>query len=353
MYWQHIFLRHNNIGVMLLYLGIAFGESSILPAAEQWDVVIIGSGIAGYSAAVYAGNARVRALLVSGHEPGGQLGRALWVENIPGVMHAAGHEVMDIFHDQAVQAGVTYLSGLVSKIEPCNNGWLVEITPDIGDICSVWAPAVLMVTGARPRLLDIPDVDRAWGHGLSTCALCDSFMARDKDVVVVGSGASAAHEVLQLYPYARSVTVVMRSSGWKATVSQAMLEKLATLPIKVIENANITDIIYDSVTGDIRQVAMVIDGQEHRVSAQAIFLALGHIPASELAQGFVSCAADGAIKVDRYGYTGMPGLYAAGDVTDTPYRQAIVAAASGAIAILQAIDYAHTVSNSSVVTHAG
>src|SRR5215470_8888647 len=298
-------------------------------------VVIIGSGPAGYTAAIYAARAMLEPILIQGIQPGGQLTITTDVENYPGFADVIqGPWLMEQMQKQAEHVGTRMVTDHVTKVELGRRPFRLEC--DSGDV--YLAETLVLATGAQARWLDLPSEHHFKGYGVSACATCDGFFYRGKNVIVVGGGNTAVEEALFLTNFAASVTVVHRRDSFRA--EKILQERLFKDPkIAVLWDTVIEDVLG---TGDPRKVTgvrlrnvrtaavteMVVDG---------VFVAIGHTPASELFIGQVDMKPSGYIKTAPFSTaTSVPGVFAAGDVTDDVYRQAVTAAGQGCMAALEA-----------------
>ncbi len=298
------------------------------------EVIIIGSGPAGYTAAIYAARAALKPVLIEGMQVGGQLTTTTVIENWPGFVEGIdGTKLMDEMRGQAEKMGTTYKSGLVKKIEKVNNHF--EIYLDSKEVME--AQTVIIATGATALTLPLPNKDKLMGYGLSTCATCDGFFYRGRDVAVVGGGDSAMEEASYLAKLANSVTLVHRSDTFRA--SQVMQDRVLSLPkIKVIYNANVVD----TVSNERGLTAIVIqhkDNAKENLKVEGLFMAIGHHPNTEFVKHLIDTDEEGYILTTEGTKTKVPGLFAAGDVEDKIYRQAITAAGRGCQAALQVEKY--------------
>lgn len=314
----------------------------LLAQDNYYPLIIIGGGVAGYSSAIYGGNARMGTAVFVGPRAGGQLAVAGVVENMPGVLPQYGYAIIEQLENQAKTFGAKIIYETIATItenfqaNKQTGGHRFILTTQDGTI--YYADAIIVATGSRPRLLDIPGESEFWGKGVSTCAICDCTLAQDKDVVIVGGGDSAIEEALQLAPYARSITLLIRSNGFRA--SPRMQEKL--LSFKHISYRY--DIEVQEIFGEengmkgvkIYNKAM---GEYEVLHAQGIFLAIGQIPETDFIRNLVRCDKYGYIVLTDRQQTSVEGIFAAGDVTDNRYRQAIVASGDAAKAALDAVAF--------------
>ena len=299
---------------------------------EVRDLIIIGSGPAGYTAAVYAARANLKPLVIEGVESGGALMTTTEVENFPGFPDAImGPKLMDDMRQQAERFGAEYLTDNASR---------VDLT---GGIKRVWvgneeykARAVILSTGSAWRHLGVPGEDEFLGHGVSSCATCDGFFFRDQEIVVVGGGDTAMEEANFLTKFASRVTIIHRRDEFRA--SKIMAERALSNPkISVAWNTVVEEIVGadGKVTGV--RVRDVKTGETKVLPVTGVFVAIGHDPRSELFHGQVDMDINGYILVESpSARTNLPGVFAAGDLVDHHYRQAITAAGTGCVAALDA-----------------
>ncbi|NKX56600.1 thioredoxin-disulfide reductase [Arthrobacter mobilis] len=304
-------------------------------SASVRDVIIVGSGPAGYTAAVYTARANLKPLLIaSSVQAGGELMNTTDVENFPGFPEGIlGPELMEQFQKQAERFGTEILFEDVTSLEL--DGEIKKVTIATGQ--TFLARAVIISTGSAYRELGLEDEKRLSGHGVSWCATCDGFFFRDQDIAVVGGGDSAMEEALFLTKFARSVTVVHRRDSLRA--SRIMQDRaLAHEKISFAWNSEVTGISgTDKVTGI--TLRSTVDGTESELAVTGVFVAIGNDPRVDLVKGQLELTPEGTIAVEgRSSRTSLPGVFAAGDVVDPTYRQAITAAGSGCAA---AIDVEH------------
>jgi thioredoxin reductase (NADPH) len=306
-----------------------------MPTIMHAKVVIIGSGPAGYTAAIYAARAMLEPVLIRGIQPGGQLTITTDVENYPGFADVIqGPWLMEQMEKQAAHVGTRLVSDHVVKVELDRRPF--RLTCDSGDV--YLADTLILATGAQARWLDLPSERKFQGYGVSACATCDGFFYRGKDVMVVGGGNTAVEEALFLTNFATSVTLVHRRDILRA-------EKI--LQERLFANPKIS-VIWDSVVADIRgsedppKVTGVLlknmkTGNIVEKAVDGVFIAIGHTPATELVAGVVKMKPSGYIETaPNSTATSVPGVFAAGDVTDDTYRQAVTAAGQGCMAALEA-----------------
>jgi thioredoxin reductase (NADPH) len=306
-----------------------------MPNTTHAKVVIVGSGPAGYTAAVYAARAMLEPILIQGMQPGGQLTITTEVENYPGFAEAIqGPWLMEQMQAQAEHVGTRIVTDLVAKAELGERPF--RLTCDSGDV--YLADSLVIATGAQARWLDLPSEQKFKGYGVSACATCDGFFYRNKEVIVVGGGNTAVEEALFLTNFASKVTVVHRRDHFRA-------EKI--LQDRLFKNPKV-EVVWDSVLEDITggndplkvhgvKLKNVKTGAVTERAVDGVFIAIGHQPASELFVGQVEMKPSGYIVTAGHSTaTSVPGVFAAGDVTDDIYRQAVTAAGQGCMAALEA-----------------
>jgi len=306
-----------------------------MPKTVHAKVVIIGSGPAGYTAAIYAARAMLEPILIQGLHPGGQLTVTTDVENYPGFADVIqGPWLMEQMRLQAAHVGTNLVTDHVTKVDLGQRPFRLEC--DSGDV--YLAETLILATGAQARWLELPSEHKFRGYGVSACATCDGFFYRGKNVIVVGGGNTAVEEALFLTNFAAKVTVVHRRDSFRA-------EKI--LQERLFKNPKIA-VVWDSVleevlgTGDPLKVTAarlrnVKTGAVSELPIDGIFVAIGHVPATELVAGQVKMKPSGYIVTAPHSTaTSVPGMFAAGDVADDVYRQAVTAAGLGCMAALEA-----------------
>ena len=305
---------------------------------EQRDVVIVGSGPAGWTAAIYVARANLSPVVFEGMEPGGQLMTTTEVENFPGFEHGIqGPELMRIMREQAKRVGTEVRSEFITKLEPQQDGTFV-LTREKGE--QIQAKAVILATGATARRLGLESEKALYGKGVSACATCDGFFFRNKRVIVVGGGDSAMEEASFLTRFASEVIIAHRRDAFRA--SKAMQDRVFANPkIRVLWNKEVTEILGQEqgfVTGV--RLRDTQTQQEEEVVIDGVFAAIGHVPNVSLVEHLLELDEHRYIKtVPGTARTSIPGLFACGDVQDRIYRQAITAAGSGCMAALEAERY--------------
>jgi thioredoxin reductase (NADPH) len=306
-----------------------------LPSAAHERLIIIGSGPAGYTAAIYAARAMVEPLLLSGFEPGGQLMITTDVENYPGfAAPIQGPWLMEQMRAQAEHVGARIENEYVTALDLGQRPFRIQC--DSGR--SLTADAIILATGAKAKWLDLPSEEAFKGFGVSACATCDGFFFRGKKVLVVGGGNSAVEEALYLSNIAAEVTVVHRRESFRA--EKILCERLAARPnVKVKWNRAIDEILGRREPPDVigARLRNTQTGASEEIAADGIFVAIGHAPASELVRGQLAVKPNGyVLTTPGSTATSVEGVFAAGDVADDLFRQAVTAAGLGCMAALEA-----------------
>ncbi len=306
-----------------------------MPDTTHAKVVIIGSGPAGYTAAIYAARAMLDPILIQGIAPGGQLTVTTDVENYPGFAEVIqGPWLMEQMQKQAAHVGTKLVADHVNTLDLKRRPFRLEC--DSGDVYI--ADALILATGAQARWLDLPGEQKFRGYGVSACATCDGFFYRNKEVLVIGGGNTAVEEALFLTNFASKVTVVHRRDTFRA--ERILQERLYQNPkISVLWHTVLHDITGDENPLKVK-TAVLRNVKTDEITARpidGIFIAIGHSPATELVAGQVEMKPSGYIKTAPHSTaTSVPGLFAAGDVADDVYRQAVTAAGLGCMAALEA-----------------
>ncbi len=298
----------------------------------QTDLLIIGAGPAGCSAAIYAVRAGIKTVIAGGSVPGGQLLQTSEIENYAGFVNpVGGYEIMDAMHKQCKRLGVEFTPDEVEKIEGEHTPFTV--TCKGGKIYQ--ATSVIIATGAKARWLGLAEEEKFKGHGLSACATCDGFFMRGKEVCVVGGGNTAFEDALFLSQFCPKVSIIHRREGFRA--DQVTVDQVKKNPkIQLVLNSVPEKIIgTDKVEGV--QVKNVKTGESTVIPCAGLFVAIGAVPQTDfLKNSLVALADNGLVLADERTHTTIEGIFAAGDCTDKYYRQAIIAAGSGAKAGIEA-----------------
>jgi len=295
------------------------------------DVVIIGSGCAGHTAALYTARANFKPLILEGHEPGGQLSLTTLVENFPGFPEGIqGPELIDNMRKQAQRFGAEYRHGHATSADLSQRPFKLHISHEV-----VHTRTLIIASGASARWLGLPHEQQLIGHGVSSCATCDGFFFSGKEIAVIGGGDSAMEEAMFLTRFATKVTVIHRRDAFRA--SKIMLEraqrndKIHFLTNTVVEN------VHDPAKKEVTSLTLrnVKTNDVWELPVSAMFLGIGHVPNAKIFEGQLDTDDDGYLKTTRNVFTRVPGVYACGDVQDRRYRQAITAAGTGCMAALE------------------
>jgi thioredoxin reductase (NADPH) len=299
--------------------------------SETRNVVIIGSGCSGHTAALYAARANLKPLLIEGHEPGGQLSLTTLVENFPGFPEGImGPQLVENMRKQAERFGAEYRTAHLTSADLSQRPFLLHLGKH-----QVHAQTLIIASGASARWLGLPNEQKLIGHGVSSCATCDGFFFSGKEIVVIGGGDSAMEEALFLTRFATKVTVIHRSESFRA--SKVMLDRARQHEkIKFLTNTVVDD-IYDPIRQEVTGLKLrnLKSGEVSDFPASAMFLGIGHEPNAKMFHGQLETDADGYLKTHDYVFTRVPGVFACGDVQDRRYRQAITAAGSGCMAAIE------------------
>lgn len=296
------------------------------------DVVIIGSGCAGLTAAIYAARANLKPLVIRGVEAGGQLTLTTLVENFPGFPKGLqGPELIDLMQKQAAEFGAEFMEGDVAKADLSRKPFVLEVAQE-----RLETKTLIIASGASAKLLGLESERKLLGHGVSTCATCDGYFFRGKEVVVVGGGDTAAEDALFLTRYAKEVNIVHRRDQLRA--SKIMQDRLRrNEKVKFIWNSKVLDIL-DPDKREVSGVKLrnVRTEEETTKSVDGVFIGIGHEPNTSLFRGQLELDELGYIITREGSKTNVPGVFAAGDVKDRVYRQAITASGSGCMAAMDA-----------------
>ncbi len=302
---------------------------------EVIETLIIGSGPAGYTAAIYAARADMKPVVIQGLQPGGQLTTTTDVENYPGYKDGiTGPEMMEDFKAQAERFGTDTRWGMVTKVDFSKRPFKIEID----ESKNVLAETVIIATGASAKWLGIEDEKRLNGYGVSACATCDGFFYKGKEVVVVGGGDTAAEEATYLAKLCTKVTLLIRKDKMRA--SKAMQHRVFnTDNLEVLFNHETKSINGDPKKSGVESVTAInnLNNEEKNINAQGFFVAIGHKPNTDLFKGQLDMDENGYLKIEAgTSKTKIPGVFAAGDVADHVYRQAVTSAGTGCMAALDA-----------------
>jgi len=298
--------------------------------------IIIGSGPAGLTAAIYAARANLNPIVFEGNQPGGQLTITTDVENYPGFPDGVlGPDMMDLFRKQAQRFGAECFYKYVSKVDFSSSPFKVYVQDE-----EYLAESVIVSTGASARMLGLAAEKELIGYGVSTCATCDGYFFKDKEIVVVGGGDSAMEEASFLTKFASKVTLIHRRDEFRA--SKIMIDRVLDNPkIEIVKNAVVADIFgsqKDGVSGIL--LKDTIDGKERNFDCEGVFYGIGHKPNTNQFKGIIDLDDQGYIITNPGStLTNVAGIFACGDVQDSHYRQAITAAGSGCMAAIDAEKY--------------
>jgi len=299
------------------------------------NVVIIGSGPAGLTAAIYAARANLRPVLIEGMQPGGQLTQTTDVENFPGFENPiSGNDLVGTMRKQAERFGVRFM---MDEVSACDfSGEVKKLTLMIGGVLET--RAVIIATGASARYLGLGSEQQLMGKGVSACATCDGTFFKGQRVAVIGGGDTAMEDALYLSRLAEQVTVVHRRDAFRA--SKIMADRVLAAPnIDVVWNAVVEEVL-DPAKGEVTGLRLkdVVTGKLFERAVQGVFIAIGHVPNTAAFAGQIELDADGYV-VTNHSKTSAPGVFAAGDVQDRHYKQAVTAAGTGCVAALEAERY--------------
>jgi thioredoxin reductase (NADPH) len=305
-----------------------------MPDTRHTRVLIIGSGPAGYTAAVYSARAMLNPLLIQGIQPGGQLTITTEVENWPGDTHVMGPDLMVRMQTHAEAMGAEVISDHISSLDLSKRPFTA--VSDFGTTYT--ADAVILATGAQAKWLGLPSEEHFKGFGVSACATCDGFFYRGKEVVVIGGGNTAVEEALFLTNFATKVTLIHRRDTLRA--EKIMQDRLFKHPkIEVLWHHEVTEVLGQHEPRGVEAVRArnVLTGETTDIPCAGFFVAIGHAPASELVKDQLELHNGGYVKVEPGSTrTSIPGVFAAGDLTDHIYRQAVTSAGMGCMAALDA-----------------
>jgi thioredoxin reductase (NADPH) len=296
------------------------------------NVVIIGSGCSGHTAALYTARAKLSPLVLEGHEPGGQLALTTLVENFPGFPEGIqGPELVENMRKQAMRFGAEYKLTHVTSVDLRVRPFRIHIGHEV-----VHARTLIIASGASARWLGLPHEQQLIGHGVSSCATCDGFFFSGKEIAVIGGGDSAMEEAIFLTRFATKVTVIHRRDTFRA--SKIMLERAQRNDRIHFLTDTVVDDVYDSAQKEVTGLKLrnLKTGNVWTYPVSAMFLGIGHIPNAKFFEGQLDMDEEGYLKTTKYVFTRVHGVYACGDVQDRRYRQAITAAGTGCMAALEA-----------------
>ena len=302
------------------------------------DTLFIGSGPAGYTAAIYAARADLKTVIYTGLEPGGQLTTTTDVDNFPGYPKGIdGPKMMDELKEQAERFGTEVKIDFISKVEfSKNKGSLHKVFSQDGT--EIEAKTIIICTGAAAKYLGLPSEQKLIGGGVSACAVCDGFFYKNQEVAVVGGGDTAVEEATYLAKICSKVTMIVRKDHLRA--SKAMQNRITKYPnISILYNHEVEEVIGDNVVVGIKTINNLTK-ETSEIKITGLFLAIGHTPNTEIFKGQINMDESGYIITEpKSTITNIPGVFAAGDVQDKEYRQAVTAAGTGCMAALDAERY--------------
>ncbi len=298
-------------------------------------LIIIGGGPSGYTAAIYGARAGLEPHMILGPVPGGQLTTTSMVENYPGFPNGIqGPELMEAFKAQALRFGTRITEDLVKDIEVSKRPFVLQ-----GETATYEAHSVIISTGASSRLLNVPGEKEFWAKGVSTCATCDGYFFKDKKVVVIGGGDSAMEETLELAHLAKEIIIIHRKDSFRA--SKIMQDNVMALPNVTVRWNSVVQKIQGTTFVESLVIQDVSTHKEETIPTDGVFLAIGHIPNTGFLINKITLDKDGYIVVTNNVFTNVEGLFAAGDVVDKKYRQAVTASGMGCMAALEAQSFLH------------
>jgi len=299
------------------------------------DTIILGSGCAGLTAAIYAARANLKPLVIEGHEPGGQLSITTLVENFPGWPEGIqGPQLIENMKQQAARFGAEFRVGHLAIADLSKHPFVLQVGSE-----TIHSRTLIIASGASARWLGLPSEQALIGHGVSSCATCDGFFFSGKEIAVVGGGDSAMEEALFLTRFATKVTLLHRREYFRA--SRIMLERAMAHPNIVFRTNTAVEEVLGVEQKDVTGLRLrdTVTGTESTLPVSGLFLGIGHIPNASMLKGQIDLDDDGYIQTHNQVFTRVPGVFACGDVQDRRYRQAVTAAGSGCMAALEVEKY--------------
>jgi len=298
------------------------------------DLIIIGSGPAGLTAGIYAGRADLKPIIIDGTTPGGQLIGTSYVENWPGYIRILGPDLMASMRDHAQHYGSTFVDGALTSTDFSKPPFKLTINQDQ----TMQAHAVIIASGASPRRLGVPGEDTYWGKGVTTCAVCDGALYKNRPVIIVGGGDTAMEDASFMTKFTDDITIIHMLD--KLTASHVMQQRVVNNPkIKILYTSTVTEIRGNKEHVTELVVTNITSKQQKKLSADAVFIAIGLEPNTKPFENQLELLKNGYIKVTNGTHTSVPGVFVAGDVADFRYRQAITAAGTGCMAALDVERY--------------
>lgn len=299
------------------------------------DTVILGSGCAGLTAAIYAARANLKPLVIEGHEPGGQLSITTLVENFPGWPEGIqGPQLIENMKQQAERFGAEFRMGHLSSVDLSKRPLALKVGAE-----TIHTRTLIIASGASARWLGLPSEQALIGHGVSSCATCDGFFFSGKEIAVVGGGDSAMEEALFLTRFATKVTLLHRREHFRA--SRIMLDRAMAHPQIVFRTNTAVEEVLGVEQKEVIGVRLrdTVTGAQEVLDISGLFLGIGHVPNAKMFDGQIDLDNDAYVKTTDYVFTRVPGVFACGDVQDRRYRQAITAAGTGCMAALEVEKY--------------
>jgi thioredoxin reductase (NADPH) len=311
-----------------------------MPENITHDTVILGSGCAGLTAAIYTGRANLKPLVLEGHEPGGQLSITTLVENFPGWPEGVqGPDLIENMKKQSIRFGAELRLAHLSSIDLTKHPFALNLGKE-----TIHTRTLIIASGASARWLNLPSEQALIGHGVTSCATCDGFFASGKEIAVIGGGDTAMEEALFLTRFASKVTIINRSEKFRA--SKIMLDRAVAHPNIRFLSSTIVEEVLGVEDKDVKglRVKNQVSGEQYVLPVAFMFLAIGHIPNAEAFRGMIDLDPEGYIQTRNNVFTTLngeiiPGVFACGDIQDRRYRQAITAAGSGCMAALEVEKY--------------